>query len=123
MNPPMPQTERAVSWTDYGPGAARLRTWLRARARRSTSLAIELPAGPQPVSEQPMNKSDAQPITPEPLESWLTGADDRLLLNHWIPPQSGIVPRIRIGRRWVNLLWGLPIGVTALVIGIAVAQS
>ena len=54
-------------------------------------------------------------MTPEPLEEMLTGADDRLRLNHWMPPQAGIVPRIRIGRRWVSILWGLPIGAAALL--------
>jgi sulfoxide reductase catalytic subunit YedY len=53
----------------------------------------------------------------------LTGADDRLLLNHWMPPQVGIVPRVRIGRRWISILWALPIRCVALMISIAVAQS
>ena len=70
-----------------------------------------------------MTESPTQPIASEPLEGALTGADDRLLLSHWLPPQAGIVPRIRIGERWVSVLWGLPIGVTALIILIAVAQS
>lgn len=70
-----------------------------------------------------MTETPAQPMTPEPLESALTGADDRLLLNHWMPPQAGIVPRIRIGQRWVSTLWALPIGATALMIVIAIAQS
>ena len=70
-----------------------------------------------------MTESPAQPMTPEPLEGALTGADDRLLLSHWMPPQAGIVPRIRIGQRWVSTLWGLPIGATALIILIAIAQS
>ena len=61
-----------------------------------------------------MTETPAQPMTPEPLESALTGADDRLLLNHWMPPQAGIVPRIRIGQRWVSTLWALPIGAAAL---------
>ena len=64
-----------------------------------------------------------RPSTPEPLEAALTGADDRLRLNHWLPPQTGIVPRIRIGQRWVNVLWALPIGAAVLVVLIAVAQS
>lgn len=34
-------------------------------------------------------------VTPEPLEILLSDADDRLLLNHWLPPQEGIVPRVR----------------------------
>ena len=63
------------------------------------------------------------PATPEPLETALTGADDRLRLNHWLPSQWGIVPRIRIGNRWINVLWGLPIGGAALMIVIAIAQS
>ena len=62
-------------------------------------------------------------MTPEPLEKMLTGADDRLRLNHWMPPQAGIVPRIRLGQRWVSILWGLPVGAAALIILIAMAQS
>ena len=46
-----------------------------------------------------MNESPA-PSASEPLEAALTSADDRLRLNHWLPPQNGIVPRIRIGQRW-----------------------
>jgi methionine sulfoxide reductase catalytic subunit len=60
---------------------------------------------------------------PEPLEASLTHADDRLLLSHWLPPQGGIAPRVRIGRRWVNIFWALPIGGAALMLLIALAQS
>ena len=70
-----------------------------------------------------MTESPPRPMAPEPLEGALSGADDRLLLNHWMPPQAGIVPRIRIGHRWVSTLWALPIGGTALIILIAIAQS
>jgi len=38
-------------------------------------------------------------------------------------PQWGIVPRIRVGRRWINTLWGLPIAAAALLCLIALAQS
>ena len=38
-------------------------------------------------------------------------------------PQPGIAPRIRIGRRWFNTLWALPIGAAALLCLIALAQS
>jgi sulfoxide reductase catalytic subunit YedY len=57
-----------------------------------------------------MSDLPAQPMTPELLEGALTDADDRLLLNHWMPPQAGIVSRIRIGQRWVSTLWALPSG-------------
>jgi hypothetical protein len=70
-----------------------------------------------------MTERPPEPIAPEPLEGALTSADDRLRLNHWLPPQNGIVPRIRIGRRWVSTLWALPIGAMALIVLIAIAQS
>ena len=64
-----------------------------------------------------------QPPSTEPLRASLSDADDRLRLNHWMAPQQGIAPRIRIGRRWINTLWGLPIGAAALLCLIALAQS
>jgi DMSO/TMAO reductase YedYZ molybdopterin-dependent catalytic subunit/thiosulfate reductase cytochrome b subunit len=57
------------------------------------------------------------------IASTLTTADDRVVLSDWTPPREGIVPRIRIGRRWISILWALPIGAAALVLVIAVAQS
>ena len=70
-----------------------------------------------------MSETPVKPMTPEPLEGALTGADDRILLNNWLPPQAGVVPKIRIGRRWINVLWALPLGFVLGVIGIAVAQG
>ena len=55
----------------------------------------------------------------------LTTADDRILLNYWLPPQSGIVPVIRLRTRWYSVLWALPIGrvwVPALAAGQAPPQ-
>jgi sulfoxide reductase catalytic subunit YedY len=64
-------------------------------------------------------------VTPphDPIAASLTPADDRILLSHWLPPSEGIVPRIRVGRRWVSVLWALPLGFMALILAIAVAQS
>ncbi|MEO8925423.1 MAG: molybdopterin-dependent oxidoreductase [Caldimonas sp.] len=59
----------------------------------------------------------------DPLAARLASADDRLRLSDWLPPQWGIVPRIRIGQRWISTLWALPIGAAALIVLIAVAQS
>ena len=67
--------------------------------------------------------TDSQPPSPEPLRASLSDADDRIRLNHWMPPQQGIFPRIRIGSRWINTLWALPIGAAALLCLIALAQS
>ena len=73
-------------------------------------------------NDRPMPTS-TKPSAVEPLRAKLSDADDRIRLNHWMPPQQGIAPRIRIGRRWINTLWGLPIAAAALLCLIALAQS
>ena len=63
------------------------------------------------------------PPVHDPIAASLTPADDRLVLSHWLLPQEGIVPRVRIGRRWISVLWALPIGAVALLFLIALAQG
>ncbi len=67
----------------------------------------------------------AHPVPPghDPIAADLTPADDRVLLNDWLPPQTGVVPRVRIGRHWINVLWILPLGFVFAVIGVAIAQA
>lgn len=71
------------------------------------------------------NMTDTQsvPLPHDPIEAKLSPADDRVLLNDWLPPQVGVVPKIRIGKRWINVLWALPLGFVLLVIGVAAAQA
>lgn len=57
------------------------------------------------------------------LASELTPADDRVRLSHWLPPRAGILPHIRIGRRWFNTLWLLPVAAMAMLVLIAGAQA
>ncbi len=59
----------------------------------------------------------------EAFEANLTHADDRVRLSEWLPPQEGVVPRIRLGKRWFSVLWLIPLGLLALIVGIAVAQE
>jgi methionine sulfoxide reductase catalytic subunit len=41
-----------------------------------------------------------------------------------LPASAGIPPRVRIGRkRWLNLLWLLPVGFLLILIAVAVAQG
>ena len=68
------------------------------------------------------NSRDNQP-SGDPFEMSLSGADDRLRLSKWLPPRAGIVPHIRIGGRWINILWVVPLASVALILGIAVAQE
>jgi sulfoxide reductase catalytic subunit YedY len=59
----------------------------------------------------------------DPLEVSLSSADDRVRLSHWMPPQAGVMPKVRIGRQWVSLLWALPAAFVILIVAIAVAQA
>lgn len=68
-------------------------------------------------------RTNSKSYSVEPLRAKLSDADDRIRLSHWMPPQNGIAPRIRIGRRWINTLWGLPIAAAALLCLVALAQS
>lgn len=40
-----------------------------------------------------------------------------------IPQDRGIAPRVRVGARWFNLLWLLPIGFVLLIVAVAVAKG
>ena len=40
-----------------------------------------------------MSETPVKAMTPEPLEGALTGADDRILLNNWLPPRLAWCPR------------------------------
>ena len=59
----------------------------------------------------------------DPLEARVSKACGGIHPGSWLPPQWGEVPRIRIGKRWVNVLWALPIAFVVLVLGIAVCQG
>jgi thiosulfate reductase cytochrome b subunit len=59
---------------------------------------------------------------PDPLENSLSGASNQVRLDSWLPPQRAIVPRIRLGRRWVNTLWAIPLLVLLFVLAVVAAQ-
>ena len=50
----------------------------------------------------------------------LSAADDRIRQSDWLPPQEGVIPRIRLGGRSINVLWAIPVIVVFLILGIAV---
>lgn len=68
------------------------------------------------------NPRKIQPLQ-DPVEKKLSGAEDHVRLNTWMPPQNGIVPHIRIGQRWINILWSIPITIVLLIIAVAIAQE
>ncbi len=59
----------------------------------------------------------------DPIETNLSGAEDHIRLNAWLPPRTGVIPLIRVGRRWINVLWAIPLAVVLLILAIAVAQQ
>lgn len=70
-----------------------------------------------------MTDFHAAPHSHDPLAEKLSAADDRVRLSHWLPPQAGVVPRVRVGRRWISVLWALPLLCVLLAVGIAGAQA
>ena len=70
-----------------------------------------------------MNATRETPSPHDPLAASLSSADDRVRLSEWTPPQWGVIPRLRIGRRWVNVLWALPLIFVLGVIAVSVAQA
>ncbi|MGH9487523.1 MAG: molybdopterin-dependent oxidoreductase [Terriglobales bacterium] len=65
-------------------------------------------------------KGDERPSLPE---EQLAKGEDYLNRKKWLPPQSGIIPRVRVAGWWINVLWAIPIGAVGLVICIAIAQE
>ena len=53
----------------------------------------------------------------------LSAADDRVRLSHWLPPQAGVMPKVRVGQRWISVLWALPVTFVLLVVGVASSQA
>jgi methionine sulfoxide reductase catalytic subunit len=70
-----------------------------------------------------MKNSYKTQLFPSSLKIKLSDAADSLRLEKWMPPQPGIVPHIRIGRRWISVLWAIPLAVVLLILAIAVAQE
>lgn len=68
-----------------------------------------------------MNPPEGPPH--DPLELRLTATDDRLRLSDWTPPQKGVMPRVRIGRNWINVLWIIPVAIGMMVIGITLCRE
>lgn len=65
------------------------------------------------------------PVT-ESFRSELTQGEDRVTPSTWagaLPPAHATVPRLRIGKRWFNVLWLVPIGFVVLLASVAVAHG
>ena len=85
--------------------------------------------GDQPSSGEPEPEPDpdSDPLEKELLPFANQGsADGRIVTRDWaggITQTAATVPSVRVRRRWINILWLLPIAGLALLVGIAVAQQ
>ena len=112
----------------------------RERHRRLRGVAERVrPTAPDPSTRRNAKLSlmaeqhDPDPLPPRQpasaprLPRRLTRGEDVIDPAAWagaIPAATGIVPRIRIGkRRWVSVLWLAPIGLVGLIVAIAIAQE
>jgi DMSO/TMAO reductase YedYZ molybdopterin-dependent catalytic subunit/thiosulfate reductase cytochrome b subunit len=70
-----------------------------------------------------MTNEPVIPPSSDPLERLIKPAHDRVDPNQWAPPRHGICPQFRLGKRWFNILWLLPVGFLLIVLGIAIARE
>lgn len=57
------------------------------------------------------------------LENQVKPGHDHVIASQWTPPQNGTVPHIRVGKRWFNVFWLVPLAFGGLIVGIAVGRE
>jgi sulfoxide reductase catalytic subunit YedY len=70
--------------------------------------------------------SGASADIPPDFRAGLTHGEDVVDVATWagsVPAERGVAPRLRLGRRWFNLLWLLPIGFVVLLACVAAAKG
>src|SRR6476469_3193383 len=81
---------------------------------------------PTPEDVPPPAQSGVSPDLVRSYRWQLTPGEDVIDTATWagsIPRVSGVAPRVRVGRRWFNLLWLAPIGFVLLIVSVAVAKG
>ncbi len=71
-------------------------------------------------------RPDADEERPVGFRAALSRGEDTVDVATWagaIPAATGVAPRVRVGSRWFNLLWLLPLGFLLLLIGVAAAKG
>lgn len=60
---------------------------------------------------------------PDPLENAIAESHDLVIASNWVAPRNGIVPEIRIGKRWFSVLWLIPLAAIGLILAIAIVRD
>jgi sulfoxide reductase catalytic subunit YedY len=74
----------------------------------------------------PTHACGASAEVPQSFRSAVTLGEDVVDVATWagsVPAANGVAPRVRVGSRWFNLLWLLPIGFLVLLICVAAAKG
>jgi methionine sulfoxide reductase catalytic subunit len=73
-----------------------------------------------------MTEPDVSPAAAPNLRPELTRGEDSVDVATWtgsVPAATGVAPRVRLGSKWFNLLWLLPLGLLLLLVAVAVAKG
>lgn len=70
-----------------------------------------------------MSEAPIDPPRRDAIAAKLGPTDDRVILRDWLAPQTGVALKLRIGKRWINPLWALPVGFLILVLGVAIEMA
>ncbi len=73
-----------------------------------------------------MASNESGPTPRRDFEVSLTKPSETIDVAEWagsIPQGGGTPPHVRVGRRWINLLWSIPIAVVLVVVLVAVAKG
>ncbi len=81
-----------------------------------------------PSEQEQLRVADEGPHERDPIHIALSagappGEIDPADWGGGIPQTNGVAPRIRLGSRWVNLLWLVPLSVALLIVLVAVAKG
>jgi sulfoxide reductase catalytic subunit YedY len=77
-------------------------------------------------SEADMTEREGPPVAGPNLRAALTRGEDTVDVATWagsVPAATGVAPRVRLGSKWFNLLWLLPLGFVLLLVAVAVAKG
>jgi DMSO/TMAO reductase YedYZ molybdopterin-dependent catalytic subunit/thiosulfate reductase cytochrome b subunit len=73
-----------------------------------------------------MTEREAPPAAAPNVRAELTRGEDTVDVATWagsVPAATGVTPRVRLGSKWFNLLWLLPLGFVLLLVAVAVAKG
>lgn len=107
-------------------GNARTQSWRNAGVSPVRPEVNGMPDDGRVTGDRRPHPSGASAQPPSSFRIGLTRGEDAVDVATWagsVPAVTGVAPRIRLGRKWFNLLWLLPIGLVVLLRLVAAAKG